>query len=1281
MLHGNVQAVNMAQSAQSNTDFEQLMQTQSLISNNKQTAPINDLSSMNNLNNLQPIMRASQLNWPATGDFAEADDPTVKGGKIAYVKNAQQFLHAMYTTVDRTAAGYAFLGNTRNGGYSDITKIVLVNNIDIVHGGPKEKPQDKFVGLDNLSSFWNTKLDSYATYSGSDPDYMNLNIMRPTTDNTLTIDGQGIYNINSGNFCISLNRHLHMGGWDKVITIGNGPKIEDSVNKNVKTSLIIKDVTLYGTTIYGFVQGYQANADITYHNVKYYGSQMIYNRNDSVNNIYIEGTDNVCYSLAHFYYPGDNHIYNCQNNNQQNMEVSQINFRPGSRYYGYTFNGHVLDLYGKATLEKGAQVHLYPHGLSPENRNGASSPSKGINLLSDTADLIMDKDSLLDIDVNTQPLSQSANITDDIVVPADDATQAKTPASALYINKGNIDYKKDSGARIQITSEGKFNNTNGLVQFGGGLAKVSDGEFTIKANELGDYSGPIMNITNSAAQILVDQDGVFELTAPKATGTVDLVRGTNFVVNAYKPKRMYLRSPNDKSYLVGGSGDIILRNIKASASKDYNFGNELKDASFQYLKMHFNNRYLTKDGVQVQTTPASLAKLKGVMSQMMHGNNIDEFSEIIVNSIGEGTKLTKVTPEITPKERKITGQISEKDPNISLQKGSRLRLLLNRSDGTQIDLGTTYHQGSSSQLVPDIDLTKDSFDPGSKMFTAPDLSWILPDAYDIDNQELEAKMEAGEMSQTATKDKIPLYYVTDNQYLKLDDATGEFTIDNIDKLIANYNSSHPGANLELLPDDELQINAVRNFQSSNLVKIPVNSLYINLNDKVTNNNYYAIGEDLQIPAIYQDLNKDANKITLHGYLDQSDDAQIATTAAAPYNGDVAITNHDKQDNDINWKIAGQDNKGVIDDITKTAGEHNLRFWGEDDQGNRSPYLTPDKNGNILAKSLRQYNYEVLDVPGYKARKAITYRNGDTSRELAATDKSDNPEKLTTNRYLEKNEFQPLTSDIPLTNFTITRAAGDTTNTVKLGKYTLYIKDNAGKILAQKSNFKFDYKYTPADFGHTFLNGFPKGITLEVDGNLEIKKDPKDKTNGVVLAPLKLTSSVTNHNGNELDHPLAQTKALKFANPSYLLLTVPDTIDYGHHILNNSTDKIFDIQNDKNVWQATTLTYDHRTNSNFNVGVSFSGFYLNNIGPLNNLNLLYYDKPNTKSPTILTNKTTTINTIKSSPTDNLKTKHILDNWWDSKQNQKSSLFLQTKAQPNKTGHYAGKMTWSATNSLD
>lgn len=66
---------------------------------------------------------------------------------------------------------------------------------------------------------------------------------------------------------------------------------------------------------------------------------------------------------------------------------------------------------------------------------------------------------------------------------------------------------------------------------------------------------------------------------------------------------------------------------------------------------------------------------------------------------------------------------------------------------------------------------------------------------------------------------------------------------------------------------------------------------------------------------------------------------------------------------------------------------------------------------------------------------------------------------------------------------------------------------------------------------------------------------------------------------------------------------------------------------------------------------------------------------------MTNKTTTINTIKSSPTDNLKTKHILDNWWDSKQNQKSSLFLQTKAQPNKTGHYAGKMTWSATNSLD
>lgn len=78
----------------------------------------------------------------------------------------------------------------------------------------------------------------------------------------------------------------------------------------------------------------------------------------------------------------------------------------------------------------------------------------------------------------------------------------------------------------------------------------------------------------------------------------------------------------------------------------------------------------------------------------------------------------------------------------------------------------------------------------------------------------------------------------------------EFTID-IDQLVKNYDAQHKQKIGRLVPSDKIQVTVVNNYQASATRDISISSLYLRL-DQQKARKYYLLGDDIEIPLIYQD---------------------------------------------------------------------------------------------------------------------------------------------------------------------------------------------------------------------------------------------------------------------------------------------------------------------------------------------------------------------------------------------------------------------------------------------
>ncbi|MBA1434505.1 pectate lyase-like adhesive domain-containing protein [Bombilactobacillus bombi] len=889
-------------------------------------------------------------NWPADPSTGKPQ------GLIAHVKTAKQFLQAVYgyyqvksdgvTPIDHNASydeiPYKNVadGMYNTGRYTNITKIVLEENIDIPSFSKEDNikikaPDGRLVPV-NFASSLTYIVDGNTNGAGgykyltttrrpSQKDETDIN--NTHTFSHLVIDGTSAEN----------GRHsLNMGN----LTL--------QTYSNSNQDITFENIDTYGSCYYGLIDAYDGGtsnfARQTYRNMNYYGSQFSFGEGSSTF-VMIDGKVNA-YSLVDYNYDspvvGVGKIkYRCQTNagggDQQNIQAKEVTFEPDSQYNGYTFSGNTIELTGNANIEKNAIVNLFPHRdiyTTPED-SPTSYISAGLYLKGGTAKVNMKKDSKLNIICDKLPLSARRTIDNSVTnfhynVPqmpvGTTNTDGNYSASAIGLfmagtnQNSGIYYDKESNASIYINSTVALPTNINLVTVNGGTADIGGGAMYIKAENLGSNNANVLGI-GSGAQVQIDRGGTFDLSAPGATGNVNMLTtsGTGqFNVYVYKPKLLKIETPhnNPNAYLVNGTGRVEMHGVKASAighkintpgSDDPDV--ELKETPFEYLNLPFNGNFLqtaippyTNADVQmgVQSNGASLLALKDVITPMLGDyvigpvRKIREFDSITVRAIDDGPKITDTTPqinkisEITPTQRKITGVVTDtagKDITTGLAPYQsndkvlpRLRLVLNRLDASgkvkTIDLGTKTND------------KKDIGDPLTKALDSNVINHpIQPDAWDWEYskdangntvpKEVKYLSDKGipayTVSGTSTYTDTPWEYINygDKDDDNIPDSQkcvtwngNQFTID-VDKVIKEYNNKNLANPIQLTGSDTINVLAEHAFQASQVIPIKVTTLNLKLGNKYKT--YYAKGSDLQLPVQYQENHPDAKKLILTGW--------------------------------------------------------------------------------------------------------------------------------------------------------------------------------------------------------------------------------------------------------------------------------------------------------------------------------------------------------------------------------------------------------------------------------
>ena len=660
-----------------------------------QKADFSVFSASNSANNFNFLTKTSDtISWPKNNDYALDKDPDVPGGYIAYVSTPNQYLHAIYgysTTGDadpRNYDGLSTSNTTNNIKDSNITKIVLMNNIDLVNAQENSvsNPTIKVTTANGTSEVpaWSQILSAVAssintngTYTGTTLDRY-LAIKRPSNNNTLTIDANNHY-INVGNLNIrTINK------------------------KGFQTTICLENATIYNSSYYGFIKGYGTTTEI-YKNINYFGAQFLYSRGDV--NIETYGTINA-FSLRSYYVPNDNKQYNCQGNgNQQNMQAQNVDFGEDCIYNGYTYSGNVLELTGSATVHNGATVNLYPHtvtgtkgtdiGNNPENSYG-SSTAGGLYLRGGATDanaepvLKIGKNATLNVKTNLDSFKSEVNkIQPDVIKDAADDIPMKTgyytPGTALILsNKASkIQYVDHSNSEINLTSEGPLSQY-GLAYVQGGIVDIGEGSLIAKANNLDSKPANLIQL-GSDGQVFINKNGTFNVAAPDATGVVNMVysSGKTFKVNVYKPKSLKITRPNKDSNIIFGNGTVELHGVK-----------QIFDSTtaipFQYLNFPFSGNHILAASLQAQTGKQYTALLQRELNKLVDNSSkaqFNQFDSVNFTAIDNGPQLNKNLTALDPQQRKIRGKVTDIESGDPMT-DARLHVVLKRADSTTaIDLG------------------------------------------------------------------------------------------------------------------------------------------------------------------------------------------------------------------------------------------------------------------------------------------------------------------------------------------------------------------------------------------------------------------------------------------------------------------------------------------------------------------------------------------------------------------------------------------------------------------
>ena len=730
-----------------------------------------------------------------------------------------------------------------------------------------------------------------------------------------------------------------------------------------------------------------------------------------------------------------------------------------------------------------------------------------------------------------------------------------------------------NGQSVGYNTMGWGNHTNGLMAIGdqASVDVKTGGDFSIAANDddqpmcllyaPGNLNVNIMNPKNVSLDLRGnknvlgadgDSPGPTENSTLVSTNGKAKIKAYNTRISAWgdntKPpgiSNIGLADKKSTSKTVSiGMGDPT-QPLANSNTKGVTVKNPLRAQEvilpFSGSGINFT-AYLTDPNNNVIQAPkaTTLDYLNAAMAQM----NGKEFRYIRLSDLpGADLNLdadSQTSLPLQPNQRIINGKVQgdhwlntnepEKPEDAFTPHPPLLRVQVQRSDGTKIDLGTEVNKNAAQQ--------KSNTNP-----TNTDVTEVTPSLLTRDNETGNLEVNTA----TGLGKKIDPTSNPQPHYLKDSDVTwdgGTWDQQNQDnhsfkydllKLIKQYNDAHPDKPLNLKSTDKILTSVVTNYQSSPISTTNINKLYLQPGAPKE----YLIGDPItDMPVQYLENDDAASKITING------------TIAKPGGG--SSESFVQTITPIQHNTLTSANLTLPADATSTSGDYTVTFNGKDDQQNSSQ------------SDALQWTYHVSNLPRYSGNKNIVNKDQQPISQQKKIVSGLDYDLIT--------KFAPKNPNLPSPGNAI-KITKDATANPSESNYNLYSETitatytDAQGSHSQSLPFSYDKVYHATDFWSDQAS-FPAGTTFAIKRKLSIPRN--DPGTNIHINSDSLISIADDNK----ETTLATSNALNYNSSGSVVLTTTGVIDYGNQILPLKRGSILKI--DKNKSQNLSVKVTNNT---------------------------------------------------------------------------------------------------------
>ena len=325
-------------------------------------------------------------------------------------------------------------------------------------------------------------------------------------------------------------------------------------------NVAMKSADYYGVFDTGGLNSRQ-NANITFKNTKFEGSQLIYSGRNT--HIFFRG-DNEIRTIKTPYYDGGP----SDRNNQQLFQFTgsncSVEFVDGT-FTGSTFGGSMIEMESDndvVTVGQGATVNLTPL-LEYDGSHGSNGEwGRPFTVIAITGSGTVNVAGTLNI-----------NMTDNSKANPYKGTRNDNKCRAIYLRNSKSSFNIETNGTVNITTNGNISDANGggyLIYDGGNFNIKPKGTLNVKGQDMGDYKGTLVlvkgkaDVENGAFNIVLGGSTDIDNRPSAGNGAITLVdvQGGTLIVN--NPTSLILNAQANKNpdTSIVGENNITITNVR-----------------------------------------------------------------------------------------------------------------------------------------------------------------------------------------------------------------------------------------------------------------------------------------------------------------------------------------------------------------------------------------------------------------------------------------------------------------------------------------------------------------------------------------------------------------------------------------------------------------------------------------------------------------------------------------------------------------------------------------------